>query len=398
MNIRFSQPAQGPSFFQSIPATVERIGGRIGPRTRLIGGIVGAVLALALVWYLVGVFSAPAPRVAPPIAVTVGVAERRDVRVVEHTIGTILAQSTVQLTAQVTGQLLSANFTEGQIVHQGDLLFRIDPRPYQATLNSAVATLTSTKAKAERYAKLLAEKAVAPQDADDAKAAYLQAAAAVDTARLNLNYTKIYSPITGKTGPILIQPGNLITANSGLALVTITQIQPVKISLFLPQNDLPQIQSQMSAGKLQAVIPMPGAPGDNETAPVDFVGNAVSAQTGTIELRATFANLDMRLVPGQMLDVGITTKDLPHVIVVPRNAINLGTDKSYVYVVSAQAKAEAQTVSVLYDDGTDVAVQGNIKPGDRVVTEGGLRIVEGSSVAINRHPGVPITQAPIGAQ
>ena len=130
--------------------------------------------------------------------------------------------------------------------------------------------------------------------------------AAEDIARLNLGYAQICSPIDGKTGPILVQPGNLITADATTPLVTITQIQPVKVSFFLAQNDLAQIQDQMKAGRLQAIIPMPGTPGGNETAKVDFVGNAVSSETGTIELRATYDNADLRLVPGQTVDVGAT--------------------------------------------------------------------------------------------
>ena len=141
--------------------------------------------------------------------------EAKDVAIVEHTIGTVLANATVQLTARVQGQIVSTNFVEGQLVHKGDLLFQIDPRPYRAAYESAIASLASTKAKADRDARLLAANAVAPQDADDAKAAYLEAKANAETARLNLEYTSIRSPIDGKTGPILIQPGNQVVASAG---------------------------------------------------------------------------------------------------------------------------------------------------------------------------------------
>jgi multidrug efflux system membrane fusion protein len=223
--------------------------------------------------------------------------------------------------------------------------------------------------------------------------------AMIDVAKLNLGYTRIRSPINGKTGPILIQPGNIVTANAATPLVTITQVQPVKVSFFLPQNDLPQIQAQMAAGKLQAVIPMSGAAGNKETAPVNFVGNAVSAQTGTIELRATFSNADLRLVPGQTVDVGVTTKDIKGVVVVPHDAINAGLNNSFVYVVSKQSEAAMQPVTVLNDDGTTAAVQGKIRPGDKVVVEGQFRVVDGATVAINKHGHhQPSPQTPVGAQ
>src|SRR5262249_45405261 len=168
-----------------------------------------------------------------------------------------------------------------------------------------------------RFVTLVAQNAASESQRDQAVATAKADAAIVnadrgvlDAARLNLGFTQIRSPIDGKTGPILIQPGNLVTAGGTNALVTITQIQPVKVSFFLPQNDLAQIQSQMAAGLLKAVVPTVGADGGNETAPVDFVGNAVSAVTGTIELRATFNNEDLRLVPGQMANVGVTMRHL----------------------------------------------------------------------------------------
>jgi multidrug efflux system membrane fusion protein len=408
MNIRF------PDSLQTMPAAVQSFPDRVrrtSSRTRLIVGIVATLLVAFIAWKIFG-GTAPAKPAAPPVLVTVGVAQRQDVPVVEHTIGTILAESTVQLTPQVTGQMLSANFTEGQIVHQGDILFQIDPRPFQAALAQANATLAKDQASLvsaqndeRRYSALFAQGASSQQLRDQAVAtakgfaASVQSdRAAIDVAKLNLGYATIRSPITGKTGPILIQPGNVVTANGGSPLVTITQVQPVKVSFFLPQNDLAQIQAQMSSGGLQAVIPMPGAAGNRETAGVDFVGNAVSAQTGTIELRATFANTDLRLVPGQTVDVGATLRTIKGAIVVPRNAVNLGPDKSFIFVLTPQMKVVSKPVTVLHDDGTNDAVQGDIKPGQKVVTEGGLRIVDGSSVTINKHPGPPTVQAPTGSQ
>jgi multidrug efflux system membrane fusion protein len=220
--------------------------------------------------------------------------------------------------------------------------------------------------------------------------------ALVNTAKINLGYTQIVSPIDGKTGPIMIQPGNVVNSTgSAAALVNITQVQPIKVSFFLAQNQLVQIQNQLTAGKLWALVPMPGAEGNEEKAKVDFISNAVGANTGTIELRATFTNADQRLVPGQNVNVGVTIKDLPGATVVPRDAVNLGQDTAYVYVVDADNLVSSKTVTILNDDGVNDAIGGDVHPGDRVVVEGQLRIVPGNKVQIRgrRSPGGP---APTG--
>jgi multidrug efflux system membrane fusion protein len=288
-----------------------------------------------------------------------------------------------------------ADFKEGQMVHNGDLLFQIDPRPFRDALDQARALLARDQANLvnaqndeRRFVNLFAVNAASQSQRDQAIAtAKADAAivksdeASVRVAQLNLEYTEIRSPVDGKTGPILIQPGNLIAAGGANPLVTITQIQPVKVSFFLPQSDLAQVQNQMHAGLLKAVIPVSGG---SEVAPVDFVGNAVSAETGTIELRATFGNADMRLVPGQMVNVGVTMRHLRNVTFVPRNAVNAGPQGSFVYAVDGKSKAQLEPVTVLNDDGTNDSIAGQVKPGQRVVTEGQLRLVPGAPVEIMR--------------
>ena len=391
------------------------IASRLTPRGRLVGGIVIALLVVVAAWRFFG--GGTSKPQSPPPPVHVGVARLENMDVVEHTIGTVLAQTTVNVTPQVSGQLIAANFTEGQIVHQGDLLFQIDPRPFQAALDEASAALAKDQANLanakndeHRFVALYAQNAASQEQRDQAvatakaDAALVQSdKAAIDLAKLNLGYTQIKSPITGKTGPIEIYPGNVVTASSAstssMPLVTITQIQPIKVSFFLPQNDLPQIQNQMLARRLIAVIPMQGAKGGAETAPVDFVGNAVSAQSGTIELRATYANDDFRLVPGQMVSVGVTLHNLKNVIVVPRDAVNSGPDNNYVFALDAQDKVSSVPVTILNDDGTNDAIAGNIKPGTRVITEGQLRVVPGIQVEISKKPSTAFA-APVepGAQ
>ena len=210
--------------------------------------------------------------------------------------------------------------------------------------------------------------------------------ALIQTAQLNLGYTKIQSPITGKTGPILVQPGNLVTANNATSpLVTLTQLQPIKVSMFLPQSDLPRIQQQMSAKRLQMVLDAAG--GAPLAAIVNFVGNQVDAKTGTVELRATFDNRDLRLVPGQLVDAAVSLASFPHAVTVPRDAVNTGPDSRYVFVVGAGGRAEMRSVNVLNDDGVNAAIQGAVRSGDMVIVEGQLRVIPGNPVQVLKSAG-----------
>ncbi len=353
-------------------------------RRFLVGGL---ALILVLGGYYYWSHSGTETARRGPIAAPVRVApvSQRDMPVVEHTIGTVVAYSTVSVTARVQGQLTQAYFKEGQMVKKGDLLFQIDPAPYQAAYDSAVANLATTKAKADRYERLVGQNAIAPQSSDDAQAAYLQAKANLDMARLNLDYTHIRSPVDGKTGPILLQPGNLVSVNGITApLVTITQIQPIKVSFNLPQSDLPRIQAQAKHGGLVATVDLHDAGGETLTTPVDFISNAVSNSAGTIELRATFPNTDGALVPGQLVDVTVALADIKKATVVPRVAVNIGPDNQYVYVVTPEHVVEQHPVKVLFDNGTDMAVEGDLKPGQMVITDGALRALPGGKVNIAR--------------
>jgi multidrug efflux system membrane fusion protein len=321
--------------------------------------------------------------------VKVALVEQRDMQVVEHTIGTVVANSVVSVTARVQGQLTSVHFKEGQLVKKGDLLFEIDPAPYQAAYDSAQAVLLGAKTNADRSASLLKQNAIAPQANDNAQATYLQAKANMEAARLNLDFTQIRSPIDGKTGPILLQPGNLVSVNGTTTpLVTITQILPIKVSFALPQADLPRIQARARGKGLNAEINLHDAGGGADlSAPVDFISNAVNATSGTIELRATFPNTDSALVPGQLVDVVVELSDIPQAVVVPRDAVNDGEEGKFVYVVTPDKIAQVHNVAVIFDDGTDVAIQGDLHQGDRVIVDGQLRVIPGAAVNISRAQG-----------
>jgi membrane fusion protein, multidrug efflux system len=378
---------------------------RLSPRGRWIVYGIGGVVLVLIAWYFVAPLFAPKKKPPPAPPVKVATAMRRDVMVTQNTIGTVVSPAMVQVTAQVTGKLLTANFREGDIVHKGDVLFQIDPAPYQAAQAQAegqmardVATLANDRLDLERYQTLAQQNAISNQQlatqaakvkSDEGVVASDKAT--VDTARINLGYTRIVSPIDGKTGPIFIQPGNVIpsVSTNTQPLVTITQIQPIKVSFMMPQNGLGQIQNQFNQHRLMAVIPMAGAPGGSEKAPVDFVSNMVSATSGTIELRADFPNTDLRLVPGQTVTVSAAINQIAGATVVPRDAVNLGPENNFVLVVGKDGKAWARTVKVLNDDGTNDAIQGDVKPGDKVVTDGQLRVASGQQVRIARGKAAP---------
>ena len=370
-----------------------------GRRGRLIWLMAAALLVvLGGFWYFTGAGARQAGARRGPAGAPVRVAKvtQRDMAVVEHALGKVLATTTVQITARVQGLLESANFKEGQFVKRGDLLFQIDPRSFQAALAQARAILARDEAslvnasrERDRYANLKASGNVSVQQYDTitTTAAMLAATvaadrAAVETAELNLSYSQIRSPVDGKTGPLLIQPGNMIAAGGTTPLVTIAQLQPIKVSFTLPQSELPRIQARQKGNGLSATLDPRSSKGVAMEAPVDFTDNAVSATSGTIELRSTFDNADLFLVPGQLINVTVELDNIPNALVVPPDAVNDGPDGPYVYVVTG-GKAIQHPVKVLFNDHNAAAVSGDIKVGDQVVTEGQLRVVPGGAVIVS---------------
>jgi len=351
-------------------------------------GAAGLAVALGGFWYFTN-SSAPPPRRVMAAPVRVAMVEQRNMEVIERTIGTVMANSTVSVNARVQGQLTRAFFREGQMVKTGDLLFQIDPRPYQATYDNAAAAVASAKAKFDRYTRLKGQNAISPQDVDDAQASYLEARATAEAARLNLEFTQIRSPINGKTGPILIQPGNMVASSSSAnasatPLVTINEIQPVKISLALPQSELPRIQQMVNAPQgLSITMNLRDAGAEKDlTAKVDFVSNAVTNTTGTIELRATYPNADLALVPGQLVNVVASLAEIKNATVIPREAVNTGPEGTFVYRVTDDT-AQQVPVRVLFDDGDNAAIDANLNAGDRVIVDGQIRVVPGAKVQVN---------------
>lgn len=369
----------------------------------------------AIVWALVGVlavgiaaaidFSSPehpasaadagkkTGRTAP---VVVAKAERRDVAEVTRTIGTVEAAAIVQIKSQVDGQLQEAFFTEGQIVAKGDLLFRIDPRPFQAAIDQARAVLErdeaqllSAKADLGRYGSLSKSGYASAQRYDQAEAqakamgATVSAdKAAIEIAELNLSHTEIRSPIDGKTGVMLIQPGNLVKANADAPLVVVTQIRPVRVAFTLPQQDLPKLQQRMAGPGLEVVVAVPGDDRPPLRAKVDFIDNQVNSAAGTIALRASADNADGRLVPGQFVNADLETTRYRDAVTVPRDAVNTGQTGPYIYVVKADSTVEARPVAVAYETDTLAVVGSGLNAGETVVRDGQLRLAPGMAITV----------------
>ena len=378
------------------PGTVKWIMGGLA-----LCGVIGAC------WYLNHHGNEASP-LAGPLAVSVRVAAvtRGNMPVIERTVGTVVSNAMVQVTAMVPGPIERAYFREGQHVKKGDLLFQIDPRSFQAALLQAQgqlakdqALLTGAARDLRRDQRLMAAGAGTRQALEDQEATVASDKgsveadqANVDTAAINLGYTDIRSPIDGKTGPILIQPGNVMavtgTSSSTTPLVTISQVSPIKVSFSLPQTDLFRIQARQRSHGLTAIIDLHNGARTRYSAPVTFTGNVVNGQTGTIELRVTLDNREGVLVPGQVVDVSVTLDDILNAVIVPHEAVNDGPAGHYVFVVR-NGKAELCPVKVLFDDSHQVAVKGSLKAGDRVVVDGQLRVVPGAPVTIDTTPEDP---------
>lgn len=340
----------------------------------------------------------------PPV--TVATAQARDVPVYVQAIGTVVANATVQIKSRIDGEIVAAGFKEGQLVHKGDLLFQIDRAPFEAALRAAQANLQRDEAQLVNArldlarADQLSKKGFVSQQTRDAASAQMKALtgtvaadqAAIDQARLQLGYTEIRAPFDGKTGPILVDAGNLIKANDTGALVVLTQVQPVKISFALAQQNLSKLQARMRDNTLTASLKAHGEAGADApdlTVPIDFIGNAVNTTSGTIELRASYDNPDLRLVPGEFVDVRVRLDDLKSAVTVPRDAVNTGQAGLYVYVVKPDRTVELRNVTLRYQSASMAAVEGELKAGESVVTDGQLRISPGVEVKVVHTAGEP---------
>jgi multidrug efflux system membrane fusion protein len=297
--------------------------------------------------------------------------------------------------AQVAGELLDVHFKDGDFVHKDQLLFTIDPRPYEAALAQVQATLLRDKAVAansraqeQRYTKLLADGVVSPSNADASKSAADAAEAtvaadeaALKTAQLNLEYTKIYSPIDGRTGAVMVKPGNLVKV-ADVPIVVIKRVSPIEVNFTVPQEYLPAIKKYLAAAPLRVEATVPNSSSQPEVGTLVFVDNAVDATTGTISLHARFDNRHDVLWPGLYVNILITLEEQSNATVIPSQAITAGQQGSFVYVVSAEGTVAPRAVATSRSVDGQAVIDRGLKPGEIVVTDGQVRLVPGARVQI----------------
>ena len=331
-----------------------------------------------------------------------------DVPVSIRQIGTVEAINSVSLTARVGGQLLEVCFTEGKNVAKGELLFRIDPAPFKATLAQALANqardqaaLINANADAARYESLAQKDYVTKQAYDAAVAAAAEAksnvaadSAAVQTARLNVGYCTIRSPIDGRTGTVLVKEGNLVVANATTPLVTINQIAPINVRFTAPESNLADVRAQWRTRGLRVWANLSNDSTRLFYGTLTFVDNQVDPATGTIVLKATFENRDRELWPGQFVQTGLVLSTLHNATVVPASAVQTSQQGDYVYVVAPGDTAAFRPIVKGVAFGRWIVAEQGIAPGETVVTDGQLGIRQGSKVAVKSAltPGVSAGQ------
>jgi membrane fusion protein, multidrug efflux system len=366
-------------------------------RLFLFGGVGLLVVAVVLFTYFGTEIRANEPKAskAPPLVpVTMVSAAVQSIPFRLQAIGNVEALSTVSVKARVDGQILEVNFKEGEEIKKGSVLFKIDPRPYEAALRQAeatnardVAARDQAQAQERRYKDLLEKNFVSKDayaqfrtNADTAAAVADASKAAVDSARLNLEYCTIRTPIDGYSGKIQIQLGNLVKASDTNPLVVLNQVHPIYVSFAVPEQTLPAIRSYMSAGPLTVDASPPNSTKTAASGRLIFVDNAVDPTTGTIKLRGQFANKENSLWPGQFVNVGITLYDQRDAVVIPSQAIQNGPNGEYVFVVKPDMTAEMRKIKSDRAEGDNVIIASGLKGGEQVVTRGQLKLTPGARV------------------
>ncbi len=364
----------------------------------------------------------------PPIPVTVATAVRKDIPIYLHALGTVQAYRTVTVQPMVSGPLASVDFHEGQDVRKGQLLAEIDPRPYRAALDQALAkqaqdeaALKAARINLQRYQMLIAQKYASAQQVSDQEATVAEDAAlvqqdkaAAETAHTNLSYTRILAPINGRTGILQVNAGNIVTPSLSTGIVVINTLQPIYVSFSLPQQDLPTIQQALQDRRPDVLAV------DSHDVPIDHgvltvLDNQVNSSTGTLTMRARFPNPKTSLWPGAFVDIRLLARTDLNVITVPAVAVRQGPDGSYVYlVVASRASATASApvsrekgkharpqgphvvvrpVRIGYSNQDVAVVDAGLSPGNEVVTEGGSRLRDGSLIRIATPAAPPTGQS-----
>lgn len=335
-------------------------------------------------------------------AIPVGVAQVKqgNIGIYINALGTVTPVYTVSVTSRVVGQLMEVHYKEGQIVHKGDLLAVIDPRPYQAALTQAEGQLARDQAQLknayidlDRYKMVYQQRAIPEQQLATQQATVEQDEGIVkldqgnlDAAKVNVDYARITAPIDGRVGLRPVDPGNIVQANGATTLLTIAQLQPITVIFPIAEDYISEVVSQMQAGHRLRVDALDR---ENQTelaqGTVLTLDNQIDTTTGTVRVRATFANKDNRLFPNEFVNAKLLVRTLENVNLIPMAAIQRNNDIAFVYVVQPNNTVKSRNVTIATNDGTTAAVTG-VNPGETVVTDGFDRLQDGTKVLVRQEP------------
>jgi multidrug efflux system membrane fusion protein len=338
----------------------------------------------------------------PPVSVVVATAQKGDLPVYFNGLGTVTAFNTVTVHSRVDGQIVKVNFTEGQFVHEGDALVEIDPRPFQVQLEQAEgqmakdqAQLTDVKVDLDRYQTLFKEGVIPKQQVDtqQAQVGQYQGAikadqATIDTAKLQLVYSHVTAPISGRVGLRLVDIGNVVHATDTAGIVVITQLQPISVIFTLPQDQLPQVMTKVHGG---TQLPVEAFDRD-DTAKITSgklatIDNQIDTTTGTYKLKSIFTNENNILFPNQFVNVHLLVDTMKNAIIVPTTAIQRGPQGTYVYAVGDGNVVKIKQVTITQTTGNSVGLSAGVNPGDVVVIDGQDKLQDGSKVIPNTSSG-----------
>jgi multidrug efflux system membrane fusion protein len=362
-------------------------------RAALVG--LGLVALLVLTWRIVHKPADAASRAAPqPIAVNTAAVGHADVPIYLEGLGTVQAFYTVTVTARVDGELQKIAFTEGQTVRKGDLLAQIDPRPNQAAYDQAVATkakdaslLANARRDYERYTLLQPQNLASKQTVDTARAlvdqltAQLQVdQAIIDNARTQLDYTRITSPITGRTGIRLIDPGNIVHAAGTSGIVVVTQVQPICVVFTLPEEELSAVGAALAAGPVQVTTLSRDGSTVLDQGTLTLIDNEIDQTTGTARLKATFSNANNTLWPGQYVNARVLVRTERNALTLPTAAVQLGPEGPFTYVVKNDSTVEVRPLKIGAESGGMTVIKGGLAFNERVVTSNQYRLQPGAHV------------------
>ncbi|HEX3949602.1 MAG TPA: efflux RND transporter periplasmic adaptor subunit [Steroidobacteraceae bacterium] len=364
----------------------------------LVGGVCLAAVALIAWRVLLYKPADAATRTAPAaIAVDIAAVSHTDVPIYLEGLGTVQAFYTVTVTARVDGELQKIDFTEGQTVHRGDLLAQIDPRPNQAAFEQALATKAKDAAMREnaqrdleRYTLLQPQDLASKQTVDTARAGVDQLTAqlnvdqaAIDSARTQLDYTRITSPINGRTGIRLIDPGNIVRAAATTGIVVVTQMQPISVIFTLPEENLSAVSAALAQGPVQVTTVSRDGSKVLDEGTLMLIDNQIDQATGTAKLKATFSNAHNTLWPGQYVNARVLLRTERDALTVPSPAVQLGPKGPFTYVVKSDSTVEVRPIELGEESGGLTVIKKGIALNERVVTSNQYRLQDGVHVHDN---------------